>query len=396
MRNVEQIPHFLKYMGAKRDILAEIDEAVRSLNVDSTCFCDLFAGTSVVSYAMSDMYDVISNDIQAYSSVFARTYFADFSRYTDHPVLVGDILKQAESHKEELDKLLATLGNVLRHTEYMSFEDFEKCEYWQQGLINSSLEGNYILFTKFYSGTYWSLEQCQWIDSIRKVADACDDPDLKDAIMSSLIFAMSYSSQSTGHFAQFRKITERNYMDILSYRRRPIPDMFARKLTEILSVIVNSGSHNKMATTMDYVDCLNNIPRNAIVYADPPYSNVHYSRFYHAVETLVKYDYPKIKYTGRYRSDRHQSPFDQKTAVKVAFRNLFAGVINAGAHLVLSYSDNGMLTPDEIMDLAGEMFGDTYDSDIFEKDYSHMKMGRSDEYKMDVKELLLTFKRRSI
>ena len=144
---------------------------------------------------------------------------------------------------------------------------------------------------------------------------------------------------------------------------------------------------------MDYRECLKLIPKGTIVYADPPYSNVHYSRFYHAVETLVKYDNPKLKYNGRYRTDRHQSPFDQAAHVREAFKQLFDGVKSSESHLILSYSDNGMLTPEEILEIGSQIMGSEYECSIYSKDYSHMKMGRSDEYKMDVKELLINYKR---
>ena len=80
------------------------------------------------------------------------------------------------------------------------------------------------------------------------------------------------------------------------------------------------------AYNMDYSVLLKNreIAQNyKLIYADPPYSSVHYSRFYHAIESLVKYDYDIPTFKGRYRSDRHQSPFCQKQNVKGAFELLF-------------------------------------------------------------------------
>lgn len=77
------------------------------------------------------------------------------------------------------------------------------------------------------------------------------------------------------------------------------------------------------------------------MYADPPYCSVHYSRFYHILETFVKYDYPVIKYDGRYRDDRYQSPFCISTKVKDAFRVMFNKLKNKDCELVLSYSNSG-------------------------------------------------------
>lgn len=392
MIDVDMIPHFLKYMGSKREILDDVRSAVDSLHVDSDCFCDLFAGTAVVSYAMSDCYNVISNDIQRYSSVFAKTYFGTYDQY-DAPKVIDCILTSAQEHVCHLIQSYPYLKDLCSYSDDMGFDYFMILEAAQQDLLNHEVNEVYSLFTRCYSGTYWSLEQCMWIDALRMVAEDYKDESIYYAILSSIIYAMSYSSQSTGHFAQFRKVTLENYKNILFYRKKNVVELFTKKLTEVLTLRKDTNNHECACLSMDYRLCLEYIPSGAIVYADPPYSNVHYSRFYHAIETLVRYDYPVLKYTGRYRSDRHQSPFDQAQNVRKAFASLFDGVKASQSHLILSYSDNGMLTPEEILTIGTQILGIEYEYNMFSKEYSHMKMGRSDNYKMDVNELLITFKR---
>lgn len=392
MIDFDMIPHFLKYMGSKRDILGDIRDAVDALHTDSACFCDLFAGTAIVSYAMSDRYNVITNDIQHYSSVFARTYFGSYDQY-DVPKIVECILHTAQEHVAYLNSVYPFFGEMSYYSDGMSFEDFKTLEENQQNLLSQEINEAYSLFTRCYSGTYWSVQQCVWIDALRKVADDYKDEPIYYAILSSIIYAMSYASQSTGHFAQFRKITQDNYKNILFYRKKSIVELFSRKLTEVLTIRKDDNSFECTCLSLDYRLCLQRIPNGSIVYADPPYSNVHYSRFYHAVETLVRYDYPVLEYTGRYRSDRHQSPFDQATNVRKAFVSLFEGIKSAQSHLILSYSDNGMLTPDEVVSIGMQVLGTDYEYNFYSKEYSHMKMGRSDEYKMDVRELIISFKR---
>jgi len=88
--------------------------------------------------------------------------------------------------------------------------------------------------------------------------------------------------------------------------------------------------------------------RPSVVYADPPYTRDHYSRFYHSLETIALGDEPSItrsnlgggsaKSRGGYRAGRHQSPFCIKSEAPKAFSSLFAGVADWGVPLVLSYS----------------------------------------------------------
>ncbi len=391
MIHTERIPHLLKYMGSKREILSYINKAVEELQTNSSCFCDLFSGTAVVSAAFLDKYDIISNDIQQYSSIFAHTYSANIAENVDGNF--RDIV--VDKAKYLVNEFYVRYPQY--HFDYSGVRDYEDLfdlERKQQRLIDEEFDLGFSLFAKNYSGTYWSYEQCVWIDSIRAVAEEYKDSVGYYAILSSLIFAMSYTSQSTGHFAQFRDVTRHNVEDILLYRRKDILSLFIKKLDELVSLLDTTPIHSMTVTSLDYMDCLRIIPNNSIVYADPPYSNVHYSRFYHVIETLVRYDHPHLEYKGRYRDDRHQSPFDKRKEVTNAFQLLFKAVNERKSHLILSYSDNGLVRYDELLEIGKQTIGDHYDISFKEKNYTHSKMGRSDENRLDVNELLFSFKRR--
>src|SRR5207253_2965645 len=66
--------------------------------------------------------------------------------------------------------------------------------------------------------------------------------------------------------------------------------------------------------------------RGAVIYADPPYSKDHYSRYYHVLETLVRYDYPSAAGAGRYRPDRYSTPFSLRRQAPAAFNALFQAI----------------------------------------------------------------------
>ena len=84
-----------------------------------------------------------------------------------------------------------------------------------------------------------------------------------------------------------------------------------------------------------------------VIYLDPPYSQGHYSRFYHLIETLVLYDYPEILHHGRYRTGRHQSPFSHMDEVAGAIGLVCETVRDAGSILVISYSKGGIVPDDK-------------------------------------------------
>lgn len=391
MIELDKIPHLIKYMGSKREILCFIDKAVEDLNVNSSCFCDLFSGTAVVSAAFLNKYDVISNDIQQYSSVFAHTYSANIAENVDdnfQEIVVDKVKCMVNEFYEKYPQYIFDYSKV---RDYYDLVDIEKK---QQRLIDEEFDLGFSLFAKNYSGTYWSYDQCVWIDSIRAVAEDYKESVGYYAILSALIFAMSYTTQSTGHFAQYRDVTRQNVEDILLYRRKDILSLFIKKLDELISQLNTTPNHSITVTSLDYLDCLRIVPENSIVYADPPYSAVHYSRFYHVIETLVRYDHPHLEYKGRYRDDRYQSPFDKRKEVINAFKLLFKAVDERKSHLILSYSNNGLVKSDELLKIGERTIGDKYNISYFEKNYVHSKMGRSDENRLDVNELLISFKRK--
>ena len=385
-----KLPHLMKYMGSKRELLDFIISSINDLDIESNWFCDLFSGTSVVGCSLKDEYNVQINDIQIYTSIFANTYLPNINKLINSTEL-EKIKDRVLFYVDEFYRKYPDL--IFDYNSIDNYEKLTKLEIQQQNLIYSNFEIGFHLFVKYYSGTYWSYTQCVWIDSIRAVAEEYKGKSDYYIILSSLIYAMSYTSQSTGHFAQFRDVTESNMHDIMLYRIRDIWTYFEKKFLEILNMVDVEATNRYTITTLDYLDCLRLIERNTIVYADPPYSSVHYSRFYHAIETLIRYDYPNGKYKGRYREDRHQSPFGKKTEVKNACGKLFKGVKNKNSHLILSYSDNGMITQDEIMEIGNSIMGNQYKGDIQVKEYIHSKMGRSDIHSMGVNELIISYKR---
>lgn len=387
--NVE-VPHFIKYMGSKKKIINFVVEAINEVNTSGPV-CDLFAGSSVLSGVLRNQTNMISNDIQAYSAVLAKAYLTNYN-WNSHPSLIQDIISSAS---KKANKFLKTFPKLqFDYEREFTVEEFVSLEEGQQQLIHHDFSlFDYHLFVKNYSGTYWSYNQCVWIDAFRATAEEYRETPFYNAILASLMFAMSYNSQSTGHYAQYRDATNQSSMeDILIYRRKEITPYFVRKMEELRETL-GENRYSFDTHSLDYRDCLDLLPKNTVVYADPPYAFVHYSRFYHAIETLVRYDYPDVRHKGRYRNDRHQSPFCIKTQVHNAFHELFCKISNRDANLVLSYSNTGMIDLDDLIALANSTLGKRYKIEVNTIDYVHSTMGRRDDKSRNVQEALITARR---
>lgn len=374
-------------MGSKSKIMGFVLDGINKVR-DDRPICDLFAGSGSLAGAIGQQTAVISNDIQAYSGLLADTYNM---AYRESSTPRSDHL--LELAREIVLRRKAKL--VIDYNSDMSFEEFNLHEENQRSLITEGFDYQWHLFAKNYSGTWWSYEQCLWIDALREVADSYKESSVYPVIMSSLMFAMAYASQGTGHYAQYRDAkTTSSFRDILIYRKRSIGQYFQRKYNEVLEYIPSDKvvlPHR--STSLDFKDCLEQF-EGGTVYADPPYCFVHYSRFYHALETLVLYDFPKLQIQGgkvvkgRYREERHQSPFSIQSQVRGAFESLFLGIKHNQSSLVLSYSSTGMITLDEMIAIAKRTLPGRK-IEILTTDHEHMTMGRKDDRQRSVKEALL-------
>ncbi len=94
--------------------------------------------------------------------------------------------------------------------------------------------------------------------------------------------------------------------------------------------------------------------RPSVIYADPPYTDDQYSRFYHIFETLIIYDRPLLSGVGLYRPDRFRTSFSLVSEAPLALERLVAQSARLGADIVLSYPSNGLIqraghSPSEII-----------------------------------------------
>jgi adenine-specific DNA-methyltransferase len=115
-----------------------------------------------------------------------------------------------------------------------------------------------------------------------------------------------------------------------------------------------------------------------ILYLDPPYNQRQYATNYHLLETIAKYDNPKIHgKTGLRNYDNQKSAYCSRTKVKSAFKNL---ITNAKVkYIFLSYNNEGLMTAGdikEIMSLRGK-YG------YFTKAYGRFKADKNRDYGAD-------------
>jgi adenine-specific DNA-methyltransferase len=127
-------------------------------------------------------------------------------------------------------------------------------------------------------------------------------------------------------------------------------------------VLYNNGKknvcHNKNAN-----DLIKKISGD-ILYIDPPYNTRQYLPNYHVLETVARYDAPEISgITGLRPYANLKSDYCVKQTVESAFEQIIADA--DFKHIVVSYSDDGLLSTDIIIDILSRYC--SYSKPYFEK-----------------------------
>ncbi|EHL04970.1 DNA (cytosine-5-)-methyltransferase [Desulfitobacterium hafniense DP7] len=397
----------IQYLGSKTRILADICPEICKIEGIDT-FVDLFAGTGTVAYALRNKFKIYANDLQSYSKVISEAVLngADFNE------LEADCL--FKNIQKIYDELVNTIGSAIQKEQDLFEQTVQNTDEYKlfceetpsvfcsstnlnvfeslNNLCRKVKVGNSqqdiqlpVLFITYYANTYFGIRQCCEIDAIRGAISQVEDRSKQYVLLTSLMSVMSSAVSATTHFAQFLKIRDKvTATNLMQKRQVSIIELFKIKLIEFKDKgMLVRNEKEAVCANQDYLDFLNSIPLgpNTLVYADPPYFKEHYSRYYHILETLFLYDYPRITYNtrlndytvGRYREDRAVSPFGKKSFALKAFERLFETCAISSAHIAISYSDNSIVKVDDIIELAEKW----YKVEVKEIPLKHSNQGRA-------------------
>lgn len=211
------------------------------------------------------------------------------------------------------------------------------------------------IITRYYGGLYFSYQQAFDMDSIEHFVFKLEGLVMIKSLAALLSTASEIVNTVGKQFAQPLKVSDGKgkykvslAKKILEDRSMKVFDVYEKWLKFYLSV--GEDSHKHFVICDDYLSALDKLKDTnvSVIYADPPYTRYHYSRYYHVLETICLRDNPKVTTTfpngfggisrAIYRAGRHQSPFCIKSQAEEAFDRMFRKVKELGVPLVLSYS----------------------------------------------------------
>lgn len=382
----ETLPLPISYMGTKKrlaPVVADVLEGCRSGPL-----LDLFAGMCAVGSSVSHCRQVWTNDAQPFAATTARLHFAEEQKPPNALDMVAIIQATYRAHCEVHS--VTQKDRIQDEQRALSNEDPDALariyETWAHAKCDTVSVDIDNFFQIRIAGSYFGLLQAIELDGLRAsiaTAEAANKVSASDAdwMKLALCVAASKCATSTGHFAQPLKPKEPSIRRFVSQRRRSIREVWFDALNQCAAVRTSEWRRKNKAFCLDAVECLAQLKGStqlpAVVYADPPYTNDQYSRYYHLLDTIVLGDVPEAHGTGRYRSDRFSSQFSLKAKVISGITELVRRCSESRIDLVLSYPENGLLPNARrtIAEIAMEVTGRS--ADVVEYPLLHSTMGGS-------------------
>lgn len=374
----------IRYMGNKVALAHHVGALIEQVEEDWP-LVDLFGGMCSVAGAVSQSgRSVVVNDVQRYARLVASCLLASHDGPPDADVAMRAVVPAYRANlaalRERFNEDIKRERQVLASASPKTYRAAQ--EAWRHVGNDAALSREaadlrrkhlvpYRLATITFAWGYFGVRQATEIDSIRAGIDsagttgALSEEDVAWCRLA-LLQACSRVVSAPGHFAQFlRGDSETGLRRILASRRRSVWDAFLADLSALEPYGSSEWRSGNQVLTEDALEIWPTLDERldgpAIFYADPPYSKEQYSRFYHVLETLERYDYPPAAGIGRYRPDRFVTPLATRRGVVAATMGLCAQVAARDGILVLSYPSTGLLTRDLGIapgDLLGEYFDD--------------------------------------
>lgn len=332
----------MKYMGSKRWMLNNGLGAILAANArKSNRFFDLFSGSGAVAchVAKGHKIPVWAFDIQSFSSVLTG---AVISR--NRP-LNSDLIW--ETWKERAESAFGI--NAGKCPSKITWETVRECRSWCRAQKD-------LLITRAYGGHYFSPKQSVWIDALRGTLPS--EKHASTVALAALIEAAGWCVAAPGHTAQPFRPTRTAKVFLQEAWEKDIVERTRACLFAI------SARHAKMSGSARVEDANHAATRlkdGDLVFIDPPYSGVQYSRFYHVLETIARGGCGKVSGVGRYPAieDRPTSKYSRVSESEEALENLLEVVSLSGAVAILTFPDhvcsNG-LSGEIIREMADEYF----------------------------------------
>lgn len=365
----------MKYMGHKGKMLPVLGEILLEFSSNSQKIADPFCGSAAVSWFLAERTDkaIISGDMQSFAVARANSVIERTMAF-DPQLMLSSWFERA---KEKVNAIASYFPNHLRSIEPNLTDPSKIREVVSQSrnfchdvlpIVFANFGGKWPI-SKAYGGYYYSPVQALIFDALRQTLPKKINE--RKVALAALIEAVGQAAAAPGHTAQPFQPTESSAKYIIEAWLRDPWELIRLSTQEIAG---RSARVPGKGIVGGYSETISNLEEGDLVFADPPYSGVHYSRFYHALETITRGVEFSPEGRGRYPSiaDRPSSAFSKKSEAKTAAKGLLQACSDKKVALILTFptlgASNG-LTAKDFVDAGKSLFSKVQSEEV-QSDFS--------------------------
>ena len=367
------------YMGSKRTLSGFLVAGVRDHLTSTATILDVMCGSGAAAAGFARTWDTFASDAQEFSQVLAVVQGGGYSasradralslilpRAREHSVQLRDRVNEYIRWEDRvfhgdigggaLDEYRALIDAFPTYPASTSNSSWDPSMEVSRRKLDVELEP-WCLFTAYFANVYFGIRQCIEIDSLRFAISTLEGSEDRTWALGALLAALSsLGTTYGGHFAQpsirnSSDITSSNIGKIIELRASSVFHEFSIRLESLAKESEHCARSIRTVrgpwqSALDEIAALPDVGE-VLVYLDAPYKREEYSRYYHVLETLVQYNYPRSMGVGRVpdkrAGERFSSEFFSRTQRKIedTFVHLIAAVMAKGWKCAWSYSDNG-------------------------------------------------------
>lgn len=322
----------MKYMGSKRWMLRNgLGHLIQDEIKTAKRFIDLFSGSGAVAHfaaTAAHPIEVHAYDLQLFCTILAGAVISRDSKL-DAAEEWNAWLKRATEYLHTNRRYASSLAALPRPIGFTQ-------AYVNDVRVKCANEHGFNL-TVAYGGHYFSHAQTLWLDALR--ATLSEKKEIRLVSLSALVQAASQCAASPGHTAQPFQPTRNAKRFLYEAWQKNITLKTEHAFTQLC------GTHAHLRGAADVKDA--NAATSALlggdlVFLDPPYSGVHYSRFYHVLETIAQGECESVSGVGRYppTAQRPWSKYSVKSESTKALDDLLKHIAEKDARALLTFPDH--------------------------------------------------------
>jgi adenine-specific DNA-methyltransferase len=322
-------------MGHKGRVLGPITEVVGSLLGRGSRIADPFCGSGVVSWHFATTFPnpVWAGDLQRFACARSAAILERHGSISDAPLEAWVQRAQAtfDSAQPSMNGASASLPPQWSHSLAKSivFEHRDSAANLPNHVPNLVLA-----ITSAYGGHYFSVSQSLMFDALRGTLPR--GRAARVMALSAIIGSASKCSASPGHTAQpFQPTLGAARWLLEAWKRDPLK--YIRN--EWNAALEYEAQAPGRVVVSDAAALLRQLDAGDVAFLDPPYSGVHYSRFYHVLETLVAGEFVDVMGRGRYPAPEYRpvSKYSQRGKAPEAVSTLLDIAAAKKLRLVITF-----------------------------------------------------------